>query len=428
MEDSSGGRSGREAAPPATVSVVILVTVAAYIVAASIAVWAIPGPERTVFDLGFFFGAKIARLSQGLGLGDGTRMPFVPYFLWGVSSLGGGLLATTAVKNLLVQAPLAWVLVRMVRASRRQAAACALAGFVLTFPQLVRHAFSLVPEEGYLVSLLALLFFGLLRAGEEKGAGFVSGLALAGAAAFLVKSSMVLVVPVVALLLGWRARSRTVALVCAGAVAAAALGWGLVNLRNTGHFSVGTSLDGYNFWKGNNSHVLGVFPSRSLDAVGWAAPAQRPGESEWDWNARCYREGIRFNLDHPREAMKILLLRVYQVFLAVTAEDSPRWGAARAPLKVVGIAYMAVFRLLLAGGLVVAVRAVWRGRLAAARGETFEVSLAFLVFVAGFVFPYLVAWGVERRLMPLVVPVVLYAWWANEKGLWRTRAESGGAA
>lgn len=41
-----------------------------------------------------------------------------------------------------------------------------------------------------------------------------------------------------------------------------------------------------------------------------------------------------------------------------------------------------------------------------------EAGVAYLLFVAAFASSYLLAWGVARRLMPLVVPTVLFAAWA----------------
>jgi len=102
------------------------------------------------------------------------------------------------------------------------------------------------------------------------------------------------------------------------------------------------------------------------------------------------------------------------VFLAVTGEESPSDFAGRGALKLVGVAYMVVFRLLLLLAVVHAVLALWRSMKAAGLAGLDNggagLALGYLLFTAAFVAPYLAAWGTERRLMPLVIPTCLYLW------------------
>jgi hypothetical protein len=193
-----------------------------------------------------------------------------------------------------------------------------------------------------------------------------------------------------------------------------------MNLANTGEFAVTSSLNGYDFWKGNNEHTLDYFPHRSLDALSELAPEMAPGQSEWAWSAECIRQAIDFNLNHPRTAAALFAARVYQVFFAVTGEERSNGYPALALLKPLGVLYMIIFRLALLASIAHAGRIAWRfvrgqDRTTAIR-ESFEVAVGYLVFVAAFVTPYLIAWGTERRLMPLVIPAFLYLWFVAERG------------
>ena len=191
-----------------------------------------------------------------------------------------------------------------------------------------------------------------------------------------------------------------------------------MTLANTGEFRVTSSADGYNFWKANNELTLAYFPHRSLDGISHLAPRLEEGQSEWDYDAEYFRLGVEFNLEHPGVGLRIMALRVYQVFFAVTAEDSPSWGSARAPLKAVGVLYMVVFRVVLLAAIVLAFRSAWRfwraGECATRCREGAEIAFCYLMFLGAYVAPYLVAWGTQRRLMPIVIPTCLYLWWVFE--------------
>jgi hypothetical protein len=391
----------------------------AYVVGVSLAV-GFATPERSVLDLGFDFGPAIARVVHGEGLADGTRLPLIPYFLGTISHASEGIVFASLAKNLVVQTFLGVVLWNLASAPGSRIDKVLAAGYLLTFPQLARHGFALVPEEGYLIALTGFVFAGLLRTRRGAPAPSMAPYALALGLMVMTKSGALLVSFALAALFVWRSRRLVIALTFGIALAIATLGVGANNARASGHFAVTSSLDGYNFWKGNNERTLEYFPSRSLDGLSDAAPAPRLGEDEWAWNRRCFEEGLRFNRDRPREALRIFGWRLYQVFFSISAEE-PVVASRRTWLRTLGVPHMIVFRFLLWACICWAARTVWkhlrRRRHATSSAsppqldvhESVEPALAYLVFLGCFVAPYLVAWGVQRRLMPLVVPTVLYA-------------------
>jgi len=262
--------------------------------------------------------------------------------------------------------------------------------------------------------MLGFVFWGLLQANSATVWTKLAPYAVVTALTFLTKSSMLLLAPVVCLIYWRRTRSVRVLLLFSGLLVASAVGWGAMNHSNTGVFSITSSLNGYDFWKGNNAQTIDYFPHRSLDAISSQAPLRTEGQSEWDWSRECFRRGISFNIENPATGLKLFGLRIYQVFFAVTAEDSPSWGAARGTLKIIGVAYMLVFRALLLLAIACAVTSIWRwyrnNSHSTRTREAMELGLAYLLYLAAFVAPYLAAWGTERRLMPIVVPTCLYLW------------------
>jgi hypothetical protein len=143
----------------------------AYTVAATVAVWLITGAGDSLSTLGFGFGPKIALVAAGEPLGDATDLPFVPYFLGLLARFWDDPLFVALVKNLVFQALPAYVLVRLWSCAARGWLTPALLVYVLTFPQLVRHGFGLVPEEAYLIPIFAFVFWGWSRRGRVGHCG-----------------------------------------------------------------------------------------------------------------------------------------------------------------------------------------------------------------------------------------------------------------
>ncbi len=387
-----------------------------YVTASTALVALIPGRPRSIYELGFAFGGAIAAVADTGFMTGGYRSPFIPYFLAAVASVYNHTFFALLLKNLLFQLPL-WILGFGIwlQARQRKWAIVAIV-FVLTFPQLVRNGYALIPEEGYLIALLAFVFYGLLRAEPPKPWREYVVYALAVALAFVVKSTMLICSPVLCLCFFLKTRSWKVLALFTLSLSVAVMGWGLMNRYTTGEFAVTTSLDGYNFWKGNNEHTLDYYPHRSLDALGHLAPPRKPEQNEWQWSRECFRQGIEFNQQHPQQGLSIFLYRAYRVFLAVTPAQSASWASWRAPLKLLGCVYMAIFRLVLFGSLFFALKTVfgelrrksWRKWIAE---EQVRSSICFLAFLGAFVTPLLLAFTYERQLMPLVIPTVLFAYY-----------------
>lgn len=373
---------------------------AAYVVVASVVVGALE-PAADLASVGFLFGPAIERVAGGGALTDASRLPLVPMVLGAIARVSTSVVVATILKNVLFAGFVGRALWEA-RGARTWIVAVA---FAATFPALVRHGFAIVPEEGYLVPLVAVIAAGVVGATPLTRARHVIPFACAAALALLAKSSAAPLAIAAGPLYAWRARSARVLGVFVAIVGAAAIAWGAQNLAVTGRFSIGSSMDGYNFWKGNNALTLAHFPERSLDVISDDAPRRGPDEGEWAWDRRCFDEGLRFDRAHPVDAMRIFAARVYQVFLAVTPE-TPADGRGRGPARLVGVPHMIAFRVLLLGSIAWAVRTLlWRR---AAAVEERRRALAFLVVVAAFTAPFLVAWGVERRLVPLVLPTLLF--------------------
>jgi hypothetical protein len=389
---------------------------------ATLAIETLVGAPESLVDLGFGYGPAIADVIEGRGLADAARLPAIPYALGWFARVVDDPLAATLAKNLLVLPLLGWLLARVWLDGPRDLVVASGIVFLLAFPQLVRHTLALVPEEGWLVPILALAFHRFLVTRPDDPAPALLPAALALAAGAWIKTTMLALAPLIAALLAWKSGRPRVALLTLGLVAASILALSAVHLANTGRFTPTSSLNGYELWKGNNPAALAHFPERSLDAISHLAPAPAPGEDEWAWSRRCTDAAVAFWREQPEAARELLRRKLGQVFFRIRGEASPSDFTGRDLLKPIGVAWMLGFRiaLWLAIGLAVAtlVRAAVRRDVPR---EAWIDAIGFLALLAAFVAPFLIAWGTERRLMPIVIPVFLYLWSVWRR--WRVRTD-----
>lgn len=381
-----------------------------YVLVCSTAAGLISAPWAPLTELQFWFGPEIERILQGQPLENANRMPLASYFLAALSTLWNEQLPALILKNLLVQTMLAFVLYQWWRRPAIHPHAMVLILYVLLFPQIVRHGFALVPEEGYLIAMLAFLFHGLLIAPQKRSLLAFLPYAVVCAAIYLTKESMLVLSPAICLLYFIRTKRFDVLTLFLTFVLSSMLWWGFTTLDSTDHFSLTTNNAGREIWKGNNPRTLEFLPHTTLDRLSGAAPRRKPGESQWEWSHRCRDEALSFIVSEPAAAGRILLLKLYQTFISVTAEESPSWssssfGYLRPGLKSIGVVFMLIFRFLFFAALIYAAGVILR---CPENENKRSAAVCYLAFVAAFCLPFLVAWGTERRLIPIVIPTVLY--------------------
>lgn len=397
--------------------------VAVGLVATLVIEWWIGAPA-SLSELGFGFGDKIGRVKLGEGLGDATRLPAIPYALGYFARYVDDPSAAVLMKNLLLLPLLGVVLARIWLDGPRDAVVAGGIAFLMSFPQLVRHTLALVPEEGWLVPILAFAFHRFLSIRRGADGAPLLPAALALAIGVWIKPTMLAIAPVLAALIAWKAgRARDLLPTC-GLVCVSILILSALHLVDSGRFTPTSSLNGYELWKGNAIEALAHFPERSLDVISHRAPVWESDDDEWAWSRRCTEAALEFWSEHPAAARELFIRKFGQVFFRIRGEESPSDFAGRDRLKSWGMVWMFGFRIALWLAIGLALATVLR----AAAGSTMSHdalidAVGFIAVLTAFTAPYLIAWGTERRLMPMVIPVFLYLW-----SVWRRRSPSGQAS
>lgn len=281
-------------------------------------------PRSDVAATGAGFGDVAAALLRGDGYGMrvpcgqfdvARRLPLAPVFLAAVGLLGGGAWSAVLLRGALL-ASLAGLTLSRFCAARGQR--CwqnpvwtALLALLACCPMFAKHLSQLSYEEGWsLVLVPCLLVAGVAvldtsaTASRSRGAW---GLALGALAAalFSLKSTYLPLHLCACAALAWaalRRRSRWSGLGLLLALCAP-LAWGSFVWARTGQFSVGSSWDGENLFRGFCQACALVYPSQSLDRLfdtavlatpsgpvhAEALPGRCAFTGEWAWDA-FYRQ------------------------------------------------------------------------------------------------------------------------------------------
>lgn len=344
------------------------------------------------------------------------RLPFIPYFLIALQHLTGDDLRWVALlKCLTFGAPLICAIGLVLRRARAPLwAVLLLLGVTITMPRWVLNVFEVGIEEGYNITVLSLLF-ALLWFHDGSGRARLAWLATIGGLLVLLlflKSSMVywcLAVPVLA---GWRRRDWRVAAVLFAFVAAGLGGLAAFNGRHAGRFTIGSSWEGWNLYKGNSEHSLGLYPPYSLDILDYEGKvvADRPLKDEWDHNDYFKQQAVAFIRAHPADFVRLALRKAWVFYGEVRASGLSERGESRyaRPEYLLQIPWMIVFRVMLWTAIPLALQSLWRQPW---RSDAFAVGLTYLGFLALYSAFHVVGFAYERHVMPIVMPTALYLLW-----------------
>lgn len=383
---------------------------------------------QSITQLGFGYGVLIEaiektgeyRVAEGVhypGVAfSAHRLPFIPYFLIVLKDvLGDDLGRVALVKCLAFNALLALAILGVLRTARVPLWRVALLlGFVLTMPRWILNVFEVGLEEAYNITALALLFSWLWfsEAARRARPGWALGLGLLLVLLVFLKSSMVYWCLAVPVLLWLRDRDLRTAGIALALVVAGLAGLAGFNLAHAGRFTISSSWEGWNLYKGNCEYTADLYPPYSLDLLDYEGKvtADRPLRNEWDHSAYFAGRAKTFIKAHPGEFLTLALRKAWIFYGEVRASGLAQRGESRygKPIYLLQIPWMIGFRLLLWAAILLALRTVWR---APWRSDSALVALTYLTFLVLYSGFHVVGFAYERHVMPIVMPTVLYLLW-----------------
>lgn len=367
-----------------------------------------------------------------------ARMPLMPYVFAALSKIvGDDVLRIAVLKTLLLDLLLIVFLARFVSTFGADRFILALFCAVFSGPQFMLHSFSPFYEEGFLIQLLAVIAATQVALLTGRGRELwrwsrILAYVCVCAGVYLIKSSMILVLvwSILSLFLFVRIRPG-IRFAVALAMCLPVMVWGSAVDRVTGRFAVGTSIDGLNLLEGNNPATENFYPEFSLDLVIGEGPIEVEGRmidrfdlrdldprftadtwaDEWQPDDALRTIAIRWALAHPRDELRLLARKIEVFFLDIRNSPKLPWHP-KPPLPVLmaGMAWMAAMRAVLWCAIAASAIAVRRP------GVQRGLGVGFLGFLAAYCAPYVVGYGFERHVVPVLLPAAIYL-----AGFWRLR-------
>jgi hypothetical protein len=189
----------------------------------------------------------------------------------------------------------------------------------------------------------------------------------------------------------------------AAIVLLAPLGWGMVQYGASGHFSLGTSLDGINLRKGNNAMFLARYPPQpgiDLDIYDTELNRGVSFRDEWSFDAYHRTLAKEYIKTHPADTFRGSLVKASVYFLSITKYGTESRHGLIGRIEQAG---MLLFRLLFWVALAVALYSALSGN-----GVGRKQGIVYLVLVASCALPYLVGFAYMRHVLVLIYPTVLF--------------------
>lgn len=348
------------------------------------------------------------------------RMLLIPYGMAALAKIHNSLLLGLIVKNALCGLLIVWGAVRLLgdcpRVSRLLLFLAAV--FAVTCPKLMFFNASLDFEEGYLISMMFLLFVYL--AGHCAKSDAVNAkdftwvlLALVNAAMFLTKSSMLYLTVVNCVLVYFCTRKWRLFAYFGGALGIALLAWALHNYQQSGRFTISNSFDWYNVYRGNCPRTDEMYPHKTLDLLDREGYVRAPPgiTDEWAYDRHWKEQTLRFARENPGVIAKVAAKKLYVMLLDVKSSPYlPEKAGLAKLIDTINIPYMVLYRAILIPMLVLAVISIVRRPHGDSRvSELRRLSVVFLASFAAYTFSYVVGFAWQRHALPLMPLVLVFA-------------------
>jgi len=286
----------------------------------------------------------------------------------------------------------------------------------LLLPTQLVDVINMQVEEGYsfclLVYALAILLFSASPDAEEISVSWPTTLffAFTVLALYLTKSSMVAACLFLLLAFCWKVRSPGKRVAVVLIFLCGPLAWGLYTIH-TGHFSVGTSVDGIDLHKGNYAEFLDRYPPPagiSLDPYDAALNGGNDFKSEWVFNQYHMHVAEDYMRAHPARTVEAAMWKAEVFFLSLRKIGSERYSGW---LGIVTEISMVLFRLLLWTACAVAIWLLVRGP-----GTIRWAPAMYLGLTISIAAPYLAGFALTRHASVLILPSALFlCWWILEQ-------------
>lgn len=335
------------------------------------------------------------------------RYPLIPYFLYIIHFVTTNAFIALVIKNFFTGLIFSYATFRAYSIWGKNAVI--LLSIVFFSPQFLIHAFNIYHEEAFVSALLALISILLCTPANEKKIVPDDILFSIACIMFIfTKSSSIYLALFLPVLWFIQRKSYPALWFSGGAIASAFLTIALYSFILNGTFTLESSLNGVNIYKGNNSKTLELYPYLTLDILDKTDPViTTPGTfaNEWEYNRFYKNKASTYIVHHPGQFLKGVLIKTWALFfsirpIGVSPERDKKNGILLSADLLITILQRSLFCMMSLIGFVLL--------FFSAQLKQKTTALVVLLFIFLYSGPFLIGFGYMRHYVPLMFPVIVF--------------------
>ena len=384
--------------------------------------------NSSIFNLSFHYGELLKSLiengkfegyylvnSNGVYLSfSAHRLPLIPYFITGVSKLiqSTDNNSIALIKNIIWQIPLAYSFGLLWKYEKldKRLKIVALA-FIFICPQIIKNSFTLGMEEGYIISLVGC-FFGILLFEDQNSKSKYWKLIGILFICFWLKNTFMYIIPFLLVMVYFLTKKNKIVVI--GFIAYLFCIFALMsfNKTNSGEFTLRYPFKYWNLYKGNNKATFDYYPKYSLDALDYNSPILQKGDvsNQWefdDFYKKKYNEFVSENLS------TVIWMDTKKLFYVLfDFRNSGGFTEEISFYHTIAVGFMFIFRIIQMIAIFLLLKLLFSKK---QKTQDRLITFSALLFFAMYLAPYILGWGTERHISPLVLPVIYGALYGFSK-------------
>jgi hypothetical protein len=335
------------------------------------------------------------------------RYPLIPYFLYVIHFFTTNAFMALVIKNIFTGVLFSYATYRAYITWGKNAVILLL--IVFCSPQFLIHAFNIYHEEAFVSVLLALISILLCTPQSSRKISWDDFFFGISCVLFIfTKSSSIYLASILPLLWFFQRKSYSALLVSAGSVISAFITIAVYSFMLNGTFTLESSLNGVNIYKGNNSKTFEIYPKYNLDILDKTdSVIKSPGvfKNEWEYNRSYKNKAYSYIIHHPRQFLKGVFIKTWALFFSIhPIGTSPEREKKNNIVLAIDLLITIFQRGLFCMTCFVAfILIFFRSPI-----KQKYVALIVFLFILLYSGPFLIGFSYMRHYVPLMFPVIVF--------------------
>ncbi|TAG57474.1 MAG: hypothetical protein EAZ27_02885 [Cytophagales bacterium] len=332
------------------------------------------------------------------------RLPLITYFLYLFHYIGIPMFWAALVK-IILSSLLIWLSLKIVLKKTNSVWFPIIFVFILITPRWALNYVEIGMEEPYLIPLMAFLYASFLFSDYSFSTLKIIAITILLCMTMWIKHSMLYFPFVFAIF--WYIKFRNIkhSVIMLLILISSVLGIAFFTQQVSGRFTIKSSWEGWNLYKGNNEHTLNYYPQYHLDNLDYLGlvTVDSTVKDEWQYSNQLSERAKKYIVNNPLEFVKMTLVKSYVFFLDFSDTGRPLGEVAYSKkIEIINSIFLLILRLLFVISIFYCFY-LYFFRLKI--DKDFKLATLFMIFTllsfSGF---HIIGFAYQRHFMPVILP------------------------